>query len=116
MTGTDIASLASKVRILAVTAPKRLITLPDVPTVAEEIPGFTSVVWFAFFAPKGTSNEIAERLRNAIVKAVERPEFQKYVTERHGEAVTGTPEALTKLVKQDIKVWGVIAREANNSK
>jgi tripartite-type tricarboxylate transporter receptor subunit TctC len=116
MTGADIASLPGKVRILGVTSPKRLATLPDVPAVAEEIPGFTSVVWFAFFAPKGTSNDTAGRLRNAIIKAVEQPEFQKYVTERHGQATTTTPEALTQLVNQDMKVWGEVARAANVSK
>jgi tripartite-type tricarboxylate transporter receptor subunit TctC len=113
LTGSDIAALPGKITILGVTAPKRLATLPDVPAVAEEIPGFTSVVWFAFFAPKGTSDEIAGRLRNAIIKAVEQPAFQKFVTERHGEAKTTTPEALTQLVKQDMKVWGPVAREAN---
>jgi tripartite-type tricarboxylate transporter receptor subunit TctC len=116
MPGTDIASLASQARILAVGAPSRVSFLPNVPAVAEEIPGFKSVLWLALFAPKGTTDEIADRLRNAIVKAAQGPDFRKYVMERHGEAKTSTPEALTQLIKDDMQVWGAIAREANTQK
>jgi tripartite-type tricarboxylate transporter receptor subunit TctC len=116
MPGTDIATLADQARILAVGAPRRISSLPDVPAVAEEIPGFQSVLWLALFAPKGTSDEIADRLKKAINRAVEQPDFQKYVMDRYGKAATSTPEELTQLIKQDMQVWGAVAREANAQK
>ncbi|CAM3692225.1 tripartite tricarboxylate transporter substrate binding protein [Polaromonas hydrogenivorans] len=113
-TGLESAALmqSGKLRFLAVTSAKRLPTLADVPTLAEEIPGFESTLWFAVFAPKGTRDDVAERLRNAVVKAVERPEFQKYLAARHAEARTSTPQELTQLVKQDMARWGDVVRKA----
>jgi tripartite-type tricarboxylate transporter receptor subunit TctC len=115
ITAMEATSLAQsgKMRMLAVGSPKRLSTLPEVPAVAEEVPGFDSVIWFAVFAPKGTSDEIAARLRTAIVQAVNRPEYQKYMTEHNSEGRTSTPEALTDIIKQDMKHWGGVVRKAN---
>ena len=64
-------------RYLGAAAPHRVGTLPDIPAISEEVPGFESVLWFAVFAPKGTPDAIAERLRNAVVQAVGRPEYRK---------------------------------------
>ncbi len=115
VTGLESAALVSsgKMRFLGVASPKRMATLPDIPAVAEEIPGFESVLWFAVFAPKGTSDAIAQRLRDAVVKAVERPDFQKYLAERHSEARTSTPAELTQLIKRDMQYWGDVVRKAN---
>jgi tripartite-type tricarboxylate transporter receptor subunit TctC len=114
VTGAETAALvrSGKLRYIGVAAPKRLATLPDVPTIAEEVPGFESVLWYAVFAPKGTPDAIAARLRNAIVKAVERPEFRKRMEEGHSEARSSTPEELTELVKRDMARWGGIVRRA----
>ena len=115
VTGLETASLvqSGKLKYLGVSSTVRMPSLPDVPTVAEEVPGFESVLWFAVFAPKGTSDAIAERLRSAAVKAVQRPEFQKYLADRHAEARTSTPQELTQLIKKDMARWGEIVRRAN---
>jgi tripartite-type tricarboxylate transporter receptor subunit TctC len=112
MEATPLAQ-SGKMRILAVGSPKRVPTLPDVPAVAEEVPGFDSVIWFAVFAPKGTSDEIAGKLRTAIVQAVNRPEYQKYLAERNSEGRTTTPEELTDIIRQDMQHWGGVVRKAN---
>lgn len=114
ITAMEATSLvqSGQLRFLAVTSPKRLPGLPDVPAVAEEIPGFDAVIWFAVFAPKGTSDAIAKGLRDAVVQAVQRPEFRSYLAERNAEARTGTPQELTDLVAHDMRVWGDVVRKA----
>jgi tripartite-type tricarboxylate transporter receptor subunit TctC len=114
VTGLETAALvkSGKVRYLGAASAKRMPSLPDVPTIAEEVPGFDSVLWFAVFAPKGTPDNVASRLRNAIVKAVERPEFRNYLAERHAEARTSTPEELTQIIRQDMSRWGEAVRKA----
>jgi tripartite-type tricarboxylate transporter receptor subunit TctC len=104
---------SGRMRILGVGSPKRAPSLPDVPAIAEEVPGFDSVIWFAVFAPKGTSDEIAGKLRTALVQAVNRPEYQKYLAERNSEGRTSTPEELTEIVKADMQHWGGVVRKAN---
>ncbi|WP_298233564.1 tripartite tricarboxylate transporter substrate binding protein [uncultured Azohydromonas sp.] len=118
VSGLETASMmqSGKLRYLGVASPRRIATLPDVPAIAEEIPGFESVLWFAVFAPKGTSDATAQRLRTAVVKAVERPEFQNYLAQRHAQARTSTPQELTQLIKQDMARWGDTAREADSAK
>ena len=113
--GLESAALvqSGKLRYLGVASSRRIPTLSDVPAIAEEIPGFESVLWFAIFAPKGTSDVIAERLRSAVVKVVERPAFQKVLADRHAEAKTSTPQELTQLIRKDMQYWGEVVRRAN---
>ena len=115
VTGLETAAFvkSGKMRYLGAAAAHRMATLPDVPAIGEEVAGFESVLWFAVFAPKGTPDALAERLRNAVVQAVERPEFRKYLADRHAEARASTPEELTRLVRQDMTRWGDAVRKAN---
>lgn len=106
---------SGKMRFIGVAARQRMPSLPDVPAIAEELPGFESVLWFAAFAPKGTRDAEAKRLRDALVKAVESPEFRKYLADHYAEARASTPEELTQLVKQDMQHWGGVARTAKIS-
>jgi tripartite-type tricarboxylate transporter receptor subunit TctC len=102
-----------KMRLIAVGSPKRKAGLPTVPAIAEEVPGFDAVIWFAVFAPKGTPDAVAERLREAVVKAVARPDYQQYLNERNAEGRTSTPQELTDLIHKDMRVWGDVVRKAN---
>lgn len=107
-TSLESASIVSggRLRILAVAGPKRSPTLPEIPAIAEELPGFDSVIWFAMFAPRGMKDADAERLRTAIVKAIENPSFSKYLADRHAEARGCTPAELTEMIRTDMKRWG----------
>ena len=66
-----------KIRILAVGAPQRLTTEPELPTVSETIPGFVFQSWNGFFVPTGTPAEIISRLRNAVAELVRTPEMKQ---------------------------------------
>ncbi|MFT3816569.1 MAG: tripartite tricarboxylate transporter substrate binding protein [Rubrivivax sp.] len=104
---------AGRLRFLAVGSPKRMPLLPQVPAVAEELPGFDAVIWFGAFAPKGTPDAIAERLRDAIVKAVQSPEYRQYLEEHNAEARASTPGELTDLIRRDMQVWGDVIKKNN---
>lgn len=104
---------AGKLRFLAVTSPKRMPRLPDVPAVAEEVSGYSAVLWFAMFAPKGTPDEVMTKLRNAVVEAVQRPAFKDYLSAHNAEARTSTSEEVTGLIVSDMKFWGGVVRSAN---
>ncbi len=71
------------------------------------------MIWFAVFAPGGTPDAIATKLRDAIVQAVMRPEYQKYLSERNAQGRTSTPEEVTEIVKKDMQHWGDVVRKAN---
>ena len=105
--------LGGKLRFLAVASAKRMPRLPDVPAVAEELPGFDAVIWFAAFAPKGTPDAIAQKLRDAIVKAVESPDYRKYLEDRNAEARPSSPEEVTDLIRHDMRVWGDVVKKNN---
>lgn len=104
---------SGKVRYLAVATPKRMPQMPDVPTVAEALPGFESNAWFGVLAPKGTPDEIVDRLNKAIVAAVARPDVRRQLEAKMAEARSSTPQELEALIKREIDLWGEVIRKAN---
>jgi tripartite-type tricarboxylate transporter receptor subunit TctC len=115
VTGLDGATLerSGKVRYLAVGTPQPTNVFPGLPAIGEVFPGFKSVSWFGIFAPKGTPDEVVAKLNAAIVAAVARPDVQKFFTERNVEARSSTPEALGKMIQDDIAQWGPVIKKAN---
>jgi tripartite-type tricarboxylate transporter receptor subunit TctC len=113
-TGLDGAAMvqSGRARYLAVASPQRIASLSSLPTIAEELPGFRSVVWFALFAPKGTPDPVVERLRTAVLAVLEKPEFKSYLAERHAEARGSTPQELLQLVRDDIAQWVEVVNTA----
>ena len=69
---------AGKIRYLAVASPKRTPVLPDLPAIAEAVPGFQAVVWFGVLAPAGVPDPVAQKLSSTIAAAVRRPEVSKF--------------------------------------
>lgn len=115
VTGLDGATLlrAGKVRYIAVGAPKRSELLLNVPTVAEDVPGFKSISWFGLLAPKGVPDDVIAKLHAAVEKAVARPEVQKLFAERNVEAKASTPDELMHIIKDEVAQWGPIVKKAN---
>lgn len=114
VTGLDGAAMVSagRIRYLAVATPKRTDVLPGLPAIAENFPGFRSEAWFGLLAPKGVPDEIARRMQEAIVAAVERPEVRKLFAERNVEARSSTPQAFEKLIREEIEQWGPVVKRA----
>ena len=117
VTGLDGAAMlaAGRVRYLAVGTLQRSSVVPGLPAIAEEIPGFQSVAWFGLLAPRGLPDDIAARLNDAVRKAVERPEYQKMMTDRNVEARSGTPDELDKRIRDELAQWGAVIRKSGIS-
>ena len=115
VTGLDGAAMLNtgKVRYLAVGTPRRTPVVPDLPAVAEEVPGFRSVAWFGVLAPRAVPDAIAAKLNAAVAAAVARPDIQKMFTERNIEARSTSPEEMETVIKGEIQHWGEVIKRAN---
>ena len=104
---------AGKLRLLAVTEAKRSPLLPDVPTVAETVPGFEMAVWYAAYGPAGLSQEIIARLNTEIGRILSLPGVKKQMADIAVEVVKSSPNELAELTRADADKWGKIIRELN---
>jgi tripartite-type tricarboxylate transporter receptor subunit TctC len=98
--------------IAAVTTEKRLDILPDVPTAAEAIPGFTATNWLGVFAPAKTPRVVVDKINAALVKVVEQEDVRSQF--RNAAIVPRTmpsPEAFQKFVGDEFHRWGKIVRD-----
>ena len=107
---------AGKVKVYAVTTPKRVPSLPDVPTMQESgLANFDVAVWHGLYAPKGTPKPIIDKLAGALQTALKDPTIKTRFAELGTEPVAverATPDALGKHVKQQIDLWSPIIKKA----
>lgn len=111
---TAIPAVAGgRVRALMVTSPKRLPSLPDVPTTAElGLKGFNASNWFGLAAPKGTPQAIIDKMQSEVKKAFSAPELLKRFTDQGAEA-GGMPVAdFQKMVRDETQRWGQLIKAA----
>jgi tripartite-type tricarboxylate transporter receptor subunit TctC len=104
---------AGKLRLLAVTGPKRSPILPGTPTMIESgLPAFEVVSWYGFLAPAGTPRSAIEALNRAINEALAEPEVRTRISRINLEPAGGTPEELDRYIKSQIARWGEVIRTA----
>ena len=103
-----------KLRLLAVTTPKRSPLSPETPTMAEAgVKDFEMMSWQAVYAPKGTPKPIVDKLNGEIVKILKNPETRSKLETTNGiEIVASTPEDLTKLMQAEIPRWGALVKKS----
>src|SRR5271170_4606394 len=82
---------AGKLKLIAVATPKRLAALPDMPTIAETLPGFEAVAWYAIVAPPKTPAAIVDTVNAGVNEALRDPDVQKHLADLSAEPVGGTP-------------------------
>ena len=99
-----------RIRALAVTTSTREPSLPNVPTVAETIPGYEASAWFGVSAPKGTPREVVEKLNVAINQLLVDPKIQKRLSELGGTPIPGTPEDFGRLISSDTQKWEKVVK------
>jgi tripartite-type tricarboxylate transporter receptor subunit TctC len=92
---------AGKLRLLGQGGPARSRVLPDVPTIAETLPGFQSVTWYALYAPRGTPATIVSRLNTAIVKILSDASLAQKLSALGLEAAPSTPAELTAYMRAE---------------
>jgi tripartite-type tricarboxylate transporter receptor subunit TctC len=103
---------SGKLRTLAVTAPKRLPSLPQLPTVAETVPGYEFGGWQAVFLPAGANPDIVRRLNAGILKGINTPEFKEYLAKEGSELVGSTPEQLATFLRNEVTKNAELIRSA----
>jgi len=102
---------AGKLRLLAVTEGKRSSLLPDVPTVAETLPGYEMAVWYGAYGPAGMQREIIAKLNAEISRILFLPEVRKRMEDIAVEVSKSTPEELAAMTRADADRWGKIIRD-----
>jgi tripartite-type tricarboxylate transporter receptor subunit TctC len=102
------------VKMIAIGAPKRLSLLPDVPAVAETVPGFVAVSWFGLFGPAGIPPEVTAKLNGEVRKTFADPNVQKtFLDAQYFESIAGTPEDLTKRIATEEPKWRKLLEDAH---
>lgn len=104
---------SGRLRALAVTTPKRWHTLPNVPTIAETIPGYEVVLWFGTMAPRGTPQPIIDQLNAGINKALQSAEIKKSLAADGMMPSGGTPQQFGERIRKDYERWSKVAKESN---
>jgi tripartite-type tricarboxylate transporter receptor subunit TctC len=98
---------AGKLRILAVAEPKRLDYMPNVPTIAETVPGAEFFSWYGLFAPAGTPRDLVMKINAAANKELQNPRVIAKLKEQAVDVIGGTPEDFAAVLKKDIEKWRV---------
>jgi tripartite-type tricarboxylate transporter receptor subunit TctC len=101
---------SKRVRVIAVTSPKRLPVLPDVPAIAETVPGYEAGSWYAVLAPAGTPRAIIERLNRESIKTLNDPDIRSKLIAAGLELETLTPEQLGTKIKTETERWGKVVK------
>ena len=102
-----------KLKLIAVGGKKRLAALPDIPTVAETVPGFEAVSWFGLFGPAGMKPEVVAKINKEVVALFSDPEFKKVYLDRYlFQSIAGTPQELMNFIKAEEPKWRKIIADA----
>jgi tripartite-type tricarboxylate transporter receptor subunit TctC len=104
---------AGRVKALAVTKDKRAAVLPDVPTIAETVPGYSMSTWYGAVAPAKTPREIVVRLSQEMLKALADPEVKERLASLGADIVASTPEQTAAIFKADLAKYSKVAAAAN---
>ncbi len=105
-----------KLKAIATGGLTRLAVLPDVPTVAETVPGYNSVGWAGIFVPAGTPATVVAKLNAAVVKAVASPDLKAKVVEQGSEPMSSTSAELAKRLREEYDTLGQVAKTAGMAK
>lgn len=104
---------AGKLRGIAVTTIKRNGAVPDVPTVAETVPGYEAILWYAFFGPKNLPKDVVTLLNAEITKALSTQEMKDRMASEGLEPVGGPPSQFGDVLKRDVPKWAKVVKDAN---
>jgi tripartite-type tricarboxylate transporter receptor subunit TctC len=103
---------AGKLRPLAVSTATRSDTLPDLPTVAEFVPGYEVSSWFGIGAPRDTPTQVVDKLNAEINAGLATPKLKAHLTDLGSTPLMGSPTAFGKLIVEETEKWGKVIRAA----
>jgi tripartite-type tricarboxylate transporter receptor subunit TctC len=103
---------AGQLKLIAVAAAKRMASLPDVPAIAETLPGFEAVAWYAIVAPPKTPQAIVDKINADTNEALKSPEILERLPHFSAEPVGGTPQATAAYMREEIERWHKVIKAA----
>jgi len=102
-----------KIRALGLTTTRRSEALPDIPTIAEFVPGFESSSWYGISAPRNTPPEIVRKLNQEINAGLTDARTKAHIADLGGEAMSMMPAEFGKLIADETEKWGKVIRAGN---
>ena len=102
-----------QLNLIAVATAKRLEELPEVPTIAETIPGFESAAWFGVVAPPKTPKAIVDKLNADINEALRDPEVKRRLAQLSSDVVGGSPDETARYMREEVERWAKVIKAAN---
>jgi tripartite-type tricarboxylate transporter receptor subunit TctC len=102
-----------RARGIGVTTPARSALVPELPPVAETLPGFEMLSWLGLVAPLGTPKETISLINSAVVKVLKTPEVRERLLGMGAEAVGNTPEEFGDFLRSETAKWGKVLRDAD---
>ena len=103
---------SGKLRALGITSSKRSPLTPDIPTVAESVPGYESSIWSGVLVPAGTPRPIIVRLNAEIIKVLDSPDIRGRMAGMGVDIESSTPEAFGAFIDAEIRKWARVIRES----
>jgi tripartite-type tricarboxylate transporter receptor subunit TctC len=104
---------AGKLKLLAVASPGRLPSLPNVPTIAETLPGFEAVAWYGVVAPPGTPKDIIDTVNRDVNEALRQPELQDHLKKLSAEVFGGSVDKTSRYLAEEVARWRAVIKAAN---
>jgi tripartite-type tricarboxylate transporter receptor subunit TctC len=103
---------SGKVRALGVTSAKRSKLLPELPSIAETLPGFGASGWYGLLAPAGTPKNVLARLNSEAVRALRSPDVAGKLSSQGAEPAPGSPEEFATFIRGEIEKWAKVVKAA----
>jgi tripartite-type tricarboxylate transporter receptor subunit TctC len=103
---------AGKVRAIGIGHPKRVKSMPDVPAIAETLPGFTNTSWYGILAPAGTPAPIVNRINTEMNRAVANAEFTRSIEAIGLEPASSTPKEMGDMIRTELARWTKVIKAA----
>ena len=102
-----------QLKLLGVATPKRMASLPDVPTIAETLPGFESAAWFAIVAPPKTPQAVVDKINADVNEALRQSDIVQRLAQLSAEPIGGTPQATAAYMRGEIERWHKVIKAAH---
>ena len=101
-----------KVRAVGIGHPKRVRSMPDVPAIAEFLPGFNNTSWYGLLGPAGTPAPVIAKVNAEMKQAAGNPEFVKYIEGIGLEVASSTPKEMGDLIRSELQRWTKVIKDA----
>ncbi len=101
---------SGRLRALGVTGPNRSPAVPEVPAIAETVPGFSAELWYALFAPANTPADVINRLNREVSATLAQNDIREKLSDQGVDAQTRTPQEMVKLIAADLEKWGKVVK------